>query len=63
MFLDPHIFERHAEDFALASQATLFFDDTPANVASARRAGWQAEVFTDAETMRRDLRRYGVRID
>jgi FMN phosphatase YigB (HAD superfamily) len=59
---DEAIFKRHAEDFALAPQATLFFDDTPANVASAKRAGWQAEIFTDAETMRKDLSRYGVRI-
>jgi FMN phosphatase YigB (HAD superfamily) len=57
---DEAIFKRHAEDFALAPQATLFFDDTPANVASAKRAGWRAEIFTDAETMRRDLSRYGV---
>jgi FMN phosphatase YigB (HAD superfamily) len=60
---DEAIFKRHAEDFALAPQATLFFDDTPANVAAAKRAGWQAELFTDAETMRGDLRRHGVRIE
>ena len=34
---DEAIFERHAEDLALAPQAALFFDDTPANVAAARR--------------------------
>jgi len=56
------IFERHAREFALEPEATLFFDDTPANVAAARRAGWHGEIFTDAETMHNDLKRYGVKI-
>jgi FMN phosphatase YigB (HAD superfamily) len=56
------IFERHARDFALAPEATLFFDDLPANVEAARRAGWHGEVFTDAEAMRADLKRYGIDI-
>ncbi len=60
---DEAIFERHAADFALEPKATLFFDDVWANVQAARRVGWQAEVFTDADTMRRDLARHGVRID
>ena len=60
---DEAIFKRHADDFDLNPPATLFFDDTPANVAAAKRAGWQAEVFTDAETMRKDLKRYAVKID
>jgi 2-haloacid dehalogenase len=59
---DPSIFERHARDFALEPEATLFFDDTPANVAAAQRAGWWGEIFTDAETMRDDLKRHGVKI-
>jgi FMN phosphatase YigB (HAD superfamily) len=59
---DAAIFDRHSADFALAPEATLFFDDMPANVAAARGAGWHGEVFTDAETMRKDLERYGISI-
>jgi 2-haloacid dehalogenase len=60
---DASIFERHARDFALAPEATLFFDDMSANVEAARCAGWHGEVFTDAETMRKDLARYGIDLD
>jgi FMN phosphatase YigB (HAD superfamily) len=57
---DPAIYRRHAAAFALTPAATLFFDDSPANIAGARTAGWHAELFTDAEKMRADLARYGV---
>jgi 2-haloacid dehalogenase len=60
---DEAIFKLHADEFNMAPEATLFFDDTPANVAAAHRAGWRAELFTDAETMRKDLKRYGIKID
>jgi HAD superfamily hydrolase (TIGR01509 family) len=60
---DEAIFERHAADFGLDPGATLFFDDAPANVHAAQRVGWQAEIFRDADTMRRDLKRHGVKID
>jgi 2-haloacid dehalogenase len=60
---DEAIFERHAADFGLEPRATLFFDDAPANVQAARRVGWQAEIFTGADAMRRDLKRHGVKID
>jgi 2-haloacid dehalogenase len=59
---DPAIFHRHARDFHLEPSATLFFDDMPDNVATARQAGWNAEHFADAETLRADLRRYGIDI-
>ncbi len=35
---------------------SLFFDDVPANVEAARRAGFEAEVFVDEATLRRSLR-------
>jgi 2-haloacid dehalogenase len=60
---EPAIYRLHAESFGLDPAATLFFDDNPGNVAGARAVGWQAEVFTDAATMRADLRRHGVAID
>ena len=60
---DEAIFYHHAEAFDLAPSATLFFDDVADNVAAARRAGWNAEQFIDAATMRADLRRYGIAVD
>ena len=57
---DPAIYAHHAKTFGLAPEATLFFDDSPHNVEGAREAGWSAELFTSAEQMRDDLRRYEV---
>jgi 2-haloacid dehalogenase len=59
---DPAIYAHHAEAFALEPAATLFFDDSPPNIAAARAAGWNAELFTDAATMRADLERYGISV-
>ncbi|SEP66746.1 2-haloacid dehalogenase [Faunimonas pinastri] len=59
---DPAIYEEHARAFGLEPSATLFFDDMERNVAAARAAGWNAEVFTDPEGLRRDLARYGIAI-
>lgn len=58
------IFDHHVEAFGLAPPASiLFFDDNAANVAGARAAGWNAELFTGAEQMRADLARYGISLD
>lgn len=57
---DAAIYARHAERFGLQPAATLFFDDSPPNVEAARAAGWRAEIFRDAEGMRRDLARHGI---
>lgn len=57
---DPAIYAHHAEAFGLEPAATLFFDDSPPNVAAARNAGWHAELFTGAPRMREDLERYGI---
>jgi 2-haloacid dehalogenase len=59
---DPAIYARHADAFGLTPGATLFFDDSPPNVAAARDAGWNAEIFTDAARMRADLARYGIAV-
>lgn len=56
------IYHTHVENFALQPGATLFIDDSPANVEGARAAGWQAVLFTDANTLRRDLRNHAVSI-
>jgi 2-haloacid dehalogenase len=60
---DQAIFRRHEYDFDIKPDATLFFDDMSDNIAAARQAGWNAERFTDAKTMRTDLIRYGIDLD
>lgn len=57
---DTAIYARHAADFGLSSANTLFFDDNPTNVAGARAAGWQAELFVSPQKLVEDLRRYGL---
>jgi 2-haloacid dehalogenase len=57
---DPAIYAHHTQAFGLNPSATLFFDDSPANVEAARGVGWNAEIFTGAERMRTDLARHGV---
>lgn len=57
---DPEIYRIHAESFALEPVATLFIDDSPANVEGAKAAGWQAVLFEGAEGLRRSLRERGV---
>lgn len=59
---EPAIFIHAAQRFGLPPQDLLFFDDVPANVAAARAAGWQAEVFTDAQQAGADLRARGFTI-
>jgi 2-haloacid dehalogenase len=59
---DPAIYAHHTRSFGLVPAATLFFDDSPANVTAARDFGWQAELFSNAEQMRSDLARYGIPI-
>lgn len=59
---DPAIYALHAERFGLDPAATLFFDDSPANVEAARGAGWTAHVFTDPSQMRADFAAAGLRV-
>ncbi len=59
---DPAIYTHHTQAFDLEPEATLFFDNSPANIEGARAAGWNAELFTSAETMREDLKRYCVAV-
>ncbi len=57
------IYRHHEKTFGLDPAATLFFDDNHPNVEGARAAGWNAEQFVGAETLRADLARYGVALD
>jgi 2-haloacid dehalogenase len=52
---DPRIFRLLADRFGLDPEATLFVDDSEANVAAARALGFDAVRFTDPERLRRDL--------
>lgn len=57
---DVAIYERHARDFGLKPEATIFIDDSFPNVEGARAAGWQAVHFKDPATLRSDLLAQGV---
>ncbi|PLP59621.1 2-haloalkanoic acid dehalogenase [Mesorhizobium loti] len=57
---DRAIYDHHINSFGLEPSATLFIDDSQKNVDGAREAGWQAVLFTDAATLKRDLSELGV---
>lgn len=57
---DRAIYDRHAADFGLTPSATLFIDDSVANVEGARQAGWHAVQFVDGATLKADLRGFGL---
>lgn len=57
---DLEIYDLHARTFELEPSATLFIDDSPANVDGAQAAGWHAIPFVDAATLRNDFRAYGL---
>ncbi|MFI2752035.1 HAD family hydrolase [Cellulomonas sp. P22] len=52
---DPAIFRLLVRRHALVPARTVFVDDSPANVATAAAEGFDALLFTDAATLRRDL--------
>lgn len=57
---DRAIYETHAGTFDLEPSATLFIDDSAANVEGAIAAGWNAVQFTGAQRLREDLARHGI---
>ncbi|MBB5203324.1 putative hydrolase of the HAD superfamily [Inhella inkyongensis] len=57
---DLRLFERAAQRFGRPPQQLLLIDDHPINVEAARRAGWQAELFTSAQALREALKARGV---
>ncbi|GGD59264.1 HAD family hydrolase [Croceicoccus mobilis] len=54
------IFDLAASRFGVDPAETLFIDDNAANIATARRLGWQVHHFTDAATLRSDLSERGL---
>ena len=59
---DAKIYRIHTETFGLNPASTLFIDDNEANVKGAQDFGWQAVLFTSAEQLRADLRRFGLAV-
>jgi 2-haloacid dehalogenase len=60
--LKPHreIYEHTAATFSLTPQRTWFVDDNAANVAGAAACGWNAILFTGAESLRAELTAAGL---
>jgi 2-haloacid dehalogenase len=56
------IYRLHTDNFGLAPAATLFIDDSSANVRGAQEFGWQAVLFTSAEHLRSDLAGFGLAV-
>lgn len=59
---DVAIYELHAENFGLEPAASIFIDDSPANVEGAQAAGWDAVLFTGADQLKRDLAQRGLTV-
>ena len=57
---DVAIYESHAKTFGLVPDATLFIDDSMANVEGARTAGWHAVHFTGPQKLQSDLLAFGI---
>jgi 2-haloacid dehalogenase len=59
---DIAIYEAHTQSFGLNPAATIFIDDSAPNIEGAKKAGWDAVLFTGAEQLRADLAERGVRV-
>ena len=57
---EPAIYRLHTDTFGLDPSATLFIDDNPANVATARSLGWQAVQYVSSERLKEELERHRV---
>ncbi|MGD9834783.1 MAG: HAD family hydrolase [Piscinibacter sp.] len=57
---EAEIFSHCAHAHGLEPARTLFIDDVVHNVEAARRAGWQAIHFVDADQCARELRGFGL---
>ncbi|TRD11697.1 HAD family phosphatase [Erythrobacter insulae] len=52
---DPRIYEITEQRAGRPGSRLFFTDDNPANIAAARSRGWDAHLFTDAETLEAQL--------
>jgi FMN phosphatase YigB (HAD superfamily) len=52
---DPAAFTAVASHLGASSEEILFIDDSPANVAAAREAGWHGIQYHDVTQLRHDL--------
>lgn len=59
---DPRIFRHLVDRYGLRAEATVFIDDSAANVAAARSIGMVGLDYRDPETLRRDLTALGIRL-
>lgn len=59
---DPEIYAEAARQAGVAGERIFFADDLPENVSAARRAGWDAEVFTSAAGLAAALGRRGFNL-
>lgn len=59
---DPAIFALATERAGVPAGAIFFTDDLPEHVAAARAAGWDAELFTSATRLSRDLADRGLNL-
>lgn len=59
---DREIYDHHVAAFGLDPAATLFIDDSRPNVEGARKAGWQALLFTGADQLEKDLKSFGIAV-
>ena len=57
---DHEIYRIHTDAFHLDPTATLFIDDSAANVKGAQDFGWHAVLFTGAVKLREDLAEFGI---
>lgn len=57
---DPQIFDVLTERFGLDAARTVFVDDLPANIEAANSLGFIGLVFTEAESLRKELTELGL---
>lgn len=59
---DIEIYQHHVRAFDLSPSHCVFIDDSMKNVEGARAAGWQGIHFQNAETLKSDLERFGIKL-
>lgn len=52
---NPAIYKLTEQRTGRAPHELFFIDDNAANITAARECGWHGHVFTDADTLERDL--------